>query len=385
MHVLTAYTSEIDDPDLAVAEIKQQLNLEENPSANALGILSCHYEFVYSGVAKAICDSLPFDIVGATTTALGIRGDVGTLLFSLMVLTGDDVTFKTALTEPLKGDPAGKISSAYAKAADGFDERPALVFAYAPFMIENSGDEYVSVITKVSGGSPCFGTLAVDDTADFHECFMVMNGEHYRERMAMALVYGNVAPKFFLATISQAKVLDKPALVTSSEGHILKEVNGRPLVEYFEDLGLTKASETSYAMTSLPFMLDYGDGTPPVSKVFIGLNEEKHGICAGVMPEGSTLYIGVFDKEDVLLTSKDAVADARAAAEGASGMLMYSCVSRNMSLGGDQFAELNMVREEIGAKLPFMMSYSGGEICPTQLKSHAINRFHNNTFILCVL
>ncbi|MDR2785832.1 MAG: FIST C-terminal domain-containing protein, partial [Treponema sp.] len=173
--------------------------------------------------------------------------------------------------------------------------------------------------------------------------------------------------------------------ITSSEGHILKEVNGKPVVEYFEDLGLTKASETSYAMTSLPFMLDYGDGTPMVSKVFIGLNEQKHAICAGVMPEGSTLYMGVFDKGDVLLTTGKLIRRAIEETPQSSVMIAYSCISRNMSLGSDIFAEMDLVRKEIAGKLTILMAYSGGEICPTQInKTAAINRFHNNTIVLCV-
>jgi hypothetical protein len=203
--------------------------------------------------------------------------------------------------------------------------------------------------------------------------------------MGLLLLYGDIKPKFFIATISANKILGKSALVTKSAGHILMEVNDRPVVEYFEDLGLTKASETAYAMTSLPFMLDYGDGTPQVSKVFIGLTPESYAICAGAMPEGSTLYIGVFDKEDVLLTTEEAVREALAAAADASGLLIYSCISRSMSLGADQLLELDLVKEKLADKLPFMMAYSGGEICPTQIsEAKAINRFHNNAFIACL-
>jgi hypothetical protein len=150
-------------------------------------------------------------------------------------------------------------------------------------------------------------------------------------------------------------------------------------------MGLTKASETSYAMTSLPFMLDYGDGTPLVAKVFIGLNENRYAICAGAMPEGSTLHLAVFDKDDVLLTTGNSIREALASAEDIAGMLIYSCVSRSMTLGSDQFAELDLVAKEIGSRFPFMLAYSGGEICPTRVNSGgAVNRFHNNTFILCV-
>jgi hypothetical protein len=385
IQTILVHTTEIDDVELAVKEVQSQLQAGSGLKKNTVGIIACHYEFALSGAVKAICDSLPFDVLGAITSAQAVPEESGALLLTLMIMTSDDVEFVTATTPELRGDVNEIISKTYTETASSRQENPSLMFVYAPFMLENSGDEYVNVLTKVSGGAPCFGTLAVDDTADFANCFMLFNGEYYNDRMALLMVYGNVEPKFFIATISDDKILDKSALITKSAGHVLMEVNDRPVVEYFEDLGLTKASETAYAMTSLPFMLDYGDGTPRVSKVFISLSPEKYAICAGAMPEGSTLYIGVFDKKDVLFTSEKAVEEALAAIEGASCLLIYSCISRSMSLGADQLMELDLIKEKVSNRLPFMMAYSGGEICPTLLsEAKATNRFHNNAFIACV-
>jgi hypothetical protein len=383
IRTLVASTESIDDTQAAVAEIKKQLDPEHTLLKNTVGVIACHYEFALSGAVKVICENLPFDVAGTITSAQAINTRSGALLLTLMVLTSDDVSFRTALTPSLRGSPVRAIEETYRNVSGG--ERPALIYTFAPFLLENSGDEYVNVLSKVSGGAPCFGTLAVDDTPDFRECYMLYNGGHYRDKMSMILVYGKVNPQFFIATISEDKILDKPALITSSEGHILKELNGRPVVEYFKDLGLTRASETNYAMSSLPFMLDYGDGTPPVSKVFVGLNENRHAICAGAMPEGATLYLGVFDKADVLLTTRKAIQAALGGNAAPSGMLIYSCISRNMCLGSDLFAELELIQNAVGEKAPLMMAYSGGEICPTRMhESSAINRFHNNAFILCV-
>ncbi|MDR2785239.1 MAG: FIST C-terminal domain-containing protein [Treponema sp.] len=384
---LTAFTENIDDPAAAIAEIRAQLEKGEGLRKNSVGIIACHYEFVLSGTAKAICESLPFDVAGTISPVQSLNNAAdkahGTLLLTLLVLTSDEVSFKTGITPSLKSEPGKQIEESYRSLSGGL--RPSLIFAFAPFMIENSGDEYVNVLSRVSEGVPCFGTLAVDDTSDFRECYMVYKGEHYRDRMSLILCYGAINPKFYLASISEDKLLDKAALITSSEGHILKGVNGKPVVEYFEDLGLTKASETSYAMTSLPFMLDYGDGTPMVSKVFIGLNEQRHAICAGVMPEGSTLYMGVFDKADVLLTTGKLIRQALAETPHPSVMIGYSCISRSMSLGSDIFAEVDIIQKETFGAVTALMAYSGGEICPTQInETAAINRFHNNTIILCI-
>ncbi|MDR2103140.1 MAG: FIST C-terminal domain-containing protein [Treponema sp.] len=363
IYTLTAFTENIDDPQAAAAEIQAQLKKGPGLRANTVGIIACHYEFVLSGTAKAVCERLPFTVVGTISSAQGVKEGRGTLLLALLVLTSDELQFKTGLTPSLKNEPGKQIAAAY-KALAG-DKRPSLIFAYAPFMPENSGDEYVRVISEVSGGVPAFGTLAVDDTPDFRECYMLYQGTHYRDRMGFILCYGDINPRFYLATISENKILNRAALITAAEGHILKEVNNRPVVEFFEDLGLTKASETSYAMTSLPFMLDYGDGAPMVSKVFIGLNEQKNAICAGEMPEGSTLYIGVFDKNDVLLTSGSLVQKALEEIAKPSVLIGYSCISRSMTMGSDLYGELDLIREKIAGTAPFLLAYSGGEICPT--------------------
>ena len=381
---IVAHTAEIDDIEAAVGSILAQIDPENSLCANSVGIMSCNCDFVFSGAMSAISKALPFDVVGTVTSALAVNGECGTFLLSLMVLTSDDAEFVTRLTPSLVSDPCASIKKAYGEAAAEKPAAPALILTYAPFMVENAGDEYADAFTEVSGGVPCFGTLAIDDTDTFENSSLLFNGANYFDRMAMVLIYADINPRFLIATISPDKILPKGAVVTKSERHIIKELNGGPVDEYFESLGLLESSEMQYGMASLPFMLDYGDGTPPVSKVFIGRTPEKYAICAGIMPEGANLYIGVFDKADVLLTTGSAL--EKADIGGASCALMHSCISRNMSLGGDSTAEMELVRKLMGDKIPFVMSYSGGEMCPTQVSgSKAVNRFHNNTFIVCII
>ncbi|GHU51403.1 hypothetical protein AGMMS49975_04660 [Clostridia bacterium] len=378
---ITAYTEEIDDIELAVGEILGQLELEKNPLKNSIGIIACHYEFVFSGVFEALSKALPFDVVGNISSVQAVNGASGTLILTLMVLTSDDVSFEVVLTESLLESPGKVIEDTYKSIQP--EQKPKAILMFAPFMPQNSGDEYVNALTKASGGIPCFGTLAVDDTTTFENCFMLFNGAYYTDRMAMLLLYGELNPRFYIATISPEKVrTESPALITKSAGHILIEINGRPVMDFFESLGLAQASETAYALTSLPFMLDYNDGTPQVSKVFIRLTEEKHAICGGATPEGSTLYLGVADKDDILFTTSKLI--EKVYEETPSCVLGFSCVARNMSLGANQLEEVDLFRT--AAKSPFMISSAGGEICPTQTSdNNAINRFHNTAFVVLVL
>lgn len=382
---LNACISEIDDIEEALQQIHSQLDIENNLLKNSVAILACHYEFIFSGAAKAICEDLPFEVVGTISTVQGVNKESGSLLLTLMVLTSDDVSFDTVLTDSLKGKPLDSITKAYNDATAAREDSPSLIMPFAPFIVENSGDDYISTLGEISGGVPCFGTFAIDGSDTFENCFMIYNGEHYTDRMAMILIYGDINPRFYIATISPEKIIDKPALVTKSDNHILMEVNERPVLEYFTDLGLITAVESQYAMASIPFLLDYNDGTPPVSKVFIYLTPENYAVCAGKMPEGSTMNLGVFDKEDVLHTTGESVEKLLGKdSSEASCLLCYSCISRSMSLLGDHFAEVDMVRNLVGDKLNLLMAYSGGEICPTEISSaKAINRFHNNAFVAC--
>ena len=383
MKTMTAFTTELDDVELAIEELASQLKIEGNLLKNTIGIAACHYEFVLSDTYQAICGAFPFDIVGTISSTQSIHGEFGTLALALMVLTSDDVEFEKVLTPSLMSEPGQVIADTYKAAVRA--EKPALVLTFGPFMPQNSGDEYVNVLTAASGGVPFFGTLAVDDTLDFSNCFLLADCGYHRDRMAMVLVYGNIHPKFFVANISESRILEKSALVTKSAGPVLMEVNERPVIDYLEDLGLVEASETQYAMTSLPFLLDYNDGTPKVSKIFVMLTPEKYALCAGSMPEGSTLYMATTDTKDIMLTTGQAIDSIMDSLSGASALLVYSCIGRSMTLGADQFKEMELLDQRIGGKLPFLMANSGGEICPTQVsENNAINRFHNNAFIACV-
>ena len=383
---LVAHSREIDDLDAFIYSIKEQLHPEKSLCSNSVGILACHAEFVHSGAVKALSEALPFDIVGTVTTSQSTHEACDALMLSLMVLTSDDVSFVAQLSPPFEEDHGKAIEEAYKQATACHNGAPALILTFAPLLVHICGDDYVEALTRLSGNVPCFGSLALDEDETFENSFVLFNGEHSLDCMGMILLYGNVTPRFIIASLSPEKVAAKPVLITKSEKNIIQTVNHRPIHEYFAELGLSGATQTQFAMAALPLMLDYGDGTPPVSRVVVGCTPEKYAVCAGVAPQGASLHLGELDKQDVLLTTGKALDLALENAQGASCMLLYSCVSRAITLGGDPQAELNLVQEKIHGRLPFLIAYSGGEMCPTQTDNgKAINRFHNNTFILCML
>jgi len=376
-----AHTVEADDAQIALQEIRDGLNIESNLLKNSIGIIACHYEFVMTGIAKAVCDALPFDVVGAIASPVSSGEQSDALLMTIMVITSDDAEFISVLTPSLMDDPKKAISESYAASQKG---RPKLILTYAPFIAQNSGDDYVNILSEVSDNAPCFGTLAVDDTADFTSCFMFYNGEHYSDKMGMVLMYGNINPKFYMANVSPEKIMERSAIVTKSQGHIVMEINGRSVDDYFTDLGLAKASESQYAL-AFPFLVDYKDGTPKVSKIYINRTPERYALFASAIPEGSAMHISSFDKDDTFVTTGGIMDEIINDAGSANGLLIYSCIARGMAVGGDMLDEMRLISDKWQQRLPMLVAYSGGEMCPTVVTAdRVVNRFHNSAIIACL-
>lgn len=381
---LVAHTTEVDEASIAIEEIKSQLDLG-NLLKNTVGIINCHYEFCESGVMQEICEALPFNVVGVISSPSAVNGVADSMLLNVMMLTSDDVEFECILTSPFGDDPCKSVIDSYKQSASAREDAPSLIFAFAPFEPIRCVDDYVDAITEASGGVPCFGTVAVDDLVSFLNCNMIYNGEHYYDRLGMILAYGNISPKFYVANFSESNILDRSAVITKSEKQIVKEINGRSVDAFFEDLGLKQASETTFALTSLPFLINYKDNSPLVCKQFVNLNEERHAVFAGAMPEGSTFYLAQAERDDIFATIDKITDDILKDAEGASGLLIYSCVARIMILGSGMYEELEAVGKKLDGRLPYIMGYSGGEMCPTNNESgDAVNYFHNNTIIACL-
>ena len=381
---LSAYTTELSSADDAKTLILSQIGAWGPLLKSSLGIVSCSYDYIESGIAAEVCEALPFATVGTVSTLQACSMKSGAFLFALLVLTSDEVVFTAQLSPSFGSEPYAAIQAAYRGIS--YAEVPALILSFAPFTITHSGDDILAALNAVSGGIPCFGTLATDDSGDLFRCLALFNGGAYSERMALVGIHGQISPRFYVATLSEDKILGKPALITKSDSHILKEVNGRPILSYFEELGLDGTIEKKYAMSSLPFVMDYGDGTPPALRALLTLTPERHALCSGFMQEGATMYIGILDKEDILFTTQTALEEALEHDKAASCLLCYSCSSRSTTLGSRQMAEMELTKNLIGNRVPFLMAASGGELCPTGFTQDAlINRYHSNTFIICAL
>lgn len=381
--MLTAYTTEIDEAAAAVAEILGQLNPEAELLKNSVGILTCHAEYLETGVAKAVCENLPFDVVGITTLGSGTEEGTDLESLTISVLTSDDVSFSAVLTDSLETDQEGPIQEAYAKAKEAAPDSPSLLLAYAPLLQHVGGERLVRLITAASDNVPVFGTLTCDHNFDFHDARVIFNGEAYNDRMALIALSGPVSWRFLTISVPEGKAEKQNAIITESEGNVVKKVNGVPVLDYLETLGLTRDAGLE-GSKSIPVILDYNDGTPAVARCFYMISPEGHAVCGGDMPTGATFALSTMEDSDVILSSEQ-ILDKVLGAENTAGMLVVSCIVRSVTLGVDQLAESRRILERTDGKLPYQLCYSGGEICPVyQEDGRTANRFHNFSCAICL-
>jgi hypothetical protein len=382
----SAFTSEVDDVDVALAEILGQLSLEDQLLSNSIGLVSCIPEFVESGVVRALQDAVPFDLIGQTTIAAASPGSDSLEILNILVITSDELMFASGQTAPVISEDVSLIADAYHAATDAHAEKPALILAYVPLRFNVGGDFIVTAFDAASDCVPLFGSFAADNTIDYRKCNVLYRGEASSDRLAFVAIYGAIEPQFHVATISHDSIFEEKGVVTSSDGNQLRTVNNMTAVEFLKSKGLVAVANGAIeGINSFPYIVDYNDGTPPVIRVIFATTPEGDVICLGDIPVGSTLAVGHFDEEEIRVTTRRSLASLKNTREQHVGII-FSCIGRYFTMMLGPTGETDAIHEYIDPSgVPYIFAYSGGEICPmTNImdESSLTNRFHNSTFIV---
>jgi hypothetical protein len=380
--MLTAFTEEIDDVDLAVSELLEHLDLDHRRLANSLGIIHCFSDFVESGVVKAVSAKLPFDTIGCTTMSVSTSSGMSQMGLTVTVLTSGDVRFASGVSAPAGDSVDALLPELYGRITAGLGGKPAMLMPFIPFLLNLGGDEFVEKLDALSGGVPAFGTIAISNEPDFSKTSIFYNGESYPSSMALAAIGNGAAPEFLSVSVNEENILKQKAVVTGVNRNILQTINNMPAVEYLESIGLAKCGDVM-GIASMPFIIYLEDGSMLVRACF-GATGEGALILGGAVPVNSTLALGVMNFEDVMGSTEARVREALALAKD-RGILMYSCGGRKLALGMQPMAEHEKVDACLGDR-PYHFVYSGGEVFPSRLGGgRVVNHLQNDSLIICIL
>jgi hypothetical protein len=376
----TAFTEEVDEPDVALEELLGQLDLEEL-KANSLGVLYCYTDFIESDVVEYLARELPFDVIGMSSMASASRADKGLYRLTLAVLTSDDVRFAAASTPPLSAENYQQaIAEAWHEASTRVEAPARFAIGFVPFLNDIAGQELLDAFDAASHHTPLWGSIASGTDMTYADCYTIHNDAVKQHSAVFALIEGAVDPEFVVTSIPERNIYEHKAIITKSHGCVLSEVNDTPVLDYMRNLGIIFNQGDH---TTIPLMVDYRDGSQPVALGMYAFLDDGSILCGASMPQGALLSLGEIDPSGILETAQTSI-DKLLALTDKGGFLLLPCVTRFVMLAPRQEDEMAAVIERLKETVPYQLGYSGGEFCPVKVEDGGWrNRFHNFTFTAC--
>ena len=381
--MLTAYTEEVDELEDGISELLGQIDLG-SLRKNSVGMITCHLDFINSGIISELSRKLPFEFIGMTTLASANKYGQSMYAFSLTVLTSDDVVFETCMSASLDaGNYKEEIKAVYENTVKKLPAQPSVIFSFFPFSKEVDGALLHKSLDEICGGIPFWGSLGCNVDGSMENCAIFHNDKVNKAGLAMILVQGPIDPEFVDVSLPSENIEKTRGQITKSEGSILREINGIPAQKYLETLGII-VSEGAPIIT--PLMVYYEGNTEPVALGMYAVLEDGSFLCGGEMPVGAFIAIGEITSNGILSSSEEGI-NRILNSKKRNGVLFLPCISRYLMLAPNQSDELALIisKMENGKVMPFMIGYSGGELCPVRNEKGILqNRFHNYTFTACV-
>jgi hypothetical protein len=382
--MLTAYTRELEDPRKAASEILAQLDIENRLRKNSAALIFCHSMFIEQGLTQTVCENLPFDTIGCCCQYFALSGAADEILLTVTVLTSDDVEFAAGISGSLSEENLdARIQSLYHETAAALNAEPALVFAALPTMLKLGGDVIAAAVDRACRGIPVFGAAALDMDTKVRHPKTIFKGEAYSDRLILLLFKGPVKPRFFSLTFPGSSVFIQDAVITGVMGNRITTINNIPADSFIREIGLIQANENN-GVSALPLVINYNDGTDPCVVVMRGITADGALITSRHLRVGGVLNIGSITANDVLESAKTLLQDIKKTG-GGSGLIIFSCFLRNIVLGGNSMAEIDLVQKELGSfPGPYLFLYSGGEFCPKYTESGGtVNRYYQYALVAC--
>jgi hypothetical protein len=393
LKILNAYTHEFDDPEKAVREILESLDIKNNLLKNSVALLFCHAQFIETGAAEAVYSSLPFDVLGCTSQYFGLPSTAGTpvveggTILTVTILTSDDIDFTTGVSGPLNEKNVEEcVHDLYRRTASSPGESPSLAFAFPPTMTSVSADIMAASLDRVCGGIPIFGSVALDIHNYTRQPKTIFKASAesgaFSDRITLLLFRGRVKPRFYHSSIPEISMLPWDAVITEAVGNRIISINNRPALSFIKDMGFFPDGIEDTLLV-YPLVVEYHNHDTNVV-VLQNTGPDGQLICSMNVQAGGILNIGAIAADSVVESARVMAQDLKNDDNG-TGFIMFSCFLRNVVLGGNSQAEFEIVCKELeGYTGSWLFLNSGGELCPGYTKSgEMVNRFHQYTLIAC--
>ncbi len=398
MKSIELYTEEIDDMEEVAEELFSQMGRFEIQK-NSLIIVFVEEDADYPELYRMLSERFNCPVIGCTAMAMlmGKKGYCGVGI-SLLVLTADDCEFSVGMTEELNSENCEEeVTKTYKELRAKLSSEPKLVISYGGMIMDEThapADTVVNAIGAAGNGVPVYGALASDGfTFDGFRIFC--NGQVSRNGQVMALIAGNIEPKFVSVNSISNRASFSYAVTEAIRNQVLR-VGNVSFIEALkrEDMLVVKEKVIGDYILS-PFLLkmtlESGDSVE-VGRVLSVLNHETGaGSFLGAVPEGANLSVGIIGRLEVQETVKAAFDRVLKELNDSEGkyhtLLCNSCATRFLALASNPTGEADAYKGRLPEDCSLIGFYTYGEICPMtgNKTGKSYNFFHNYTFTIMMI
>lgn len=375
--------SDAGDSTIAVAELIAQATEQLDGAVPKAALLFASSDYDHATLLSSLQDRWPgLPLVGGTSdgevaSVRGFHHDSAVLT----LLTGDRIRAHVGLGRDLSKNIGAAIDQAMAQV--GTVDARICITMFAP---STNSSEVVRLLQPRLGGARCpiVGGLT-GDHAEYSRMVEFCNGEVLKDSLPILVLEGDLAIGTGIGT--GWFPVGEPKEVTSSDGHIVHTIGGRPAIQVFRDYWGT-VPEDSLGEYPLAVYPGGPDGLYFLRAV-LGSDAATGSIrLAGEVPLGATIRLTEVLADGILSGSESAAA---AACENYPGKdpqlaLVFSCAARKWVLGTQAEKECAMLQAAFarsGVKAALAGLYVFGEIAPND--TGGPSHFHNETCVAVLL
>ena len=376
MKTLQAFTNEIDDLDIALDELKDQIDMSELLT-NSCAIVFCGHEVDTEDLIHRLKDTFKIPFIGCTS--IGMLNSKGYTQSSITVtiLTADDCSFITGITdEIICNEEMDKLADKYHELSAKLPEKEKIIITYSAWDPDIEADAIVDTLNDASEGIPVFGGIASDGWS-FNEDFVFCGSEMSRKKIVLLMICGNIDPIFSIAhSVKKSSNMNK--VVTRSKGNVVYTIDDQPIVDFLEENGFG-GGKTDVMLDYLgtPFKIrvqTHDNDKVDILRCLVSMDHKKK-TCKflGRVPEGCEMNMVLLGKKDIEVSARNTfVSMLERINENKerkySLILCSSCIARYSLIVSDK----NVEGRAYAYKLPEGMNLSGyygfSEFCPASGK-----------------
>lgn len=367
----------------SISDITTQLNHIINADFKpTLAIVFLSIKIDWKSITQQL-DKKDIAVFGATTSGEFIDGDIEDGSITIMLLDLNPEYFKLKYFET--GEQT-TFENAKLLGSEGKNTFTNPAFIIVSGWLTQDGEAIVEGITEGFGSDvTIFGGMAGDDL--ILEGPIVFNNRNSSDKGLLGLIIDEDKIEINGIATCGWKAVGTTKTITKSEGNIVYTIDDKPALDtILKYLGVEYDNSSGKEIVTqlgayYPLQMER-EGVVPVMRTAMFANREDRSlICAGNVPQGSKIKFSLPPDFDAIEQVIEECNELKIAKQPeADALIMFSCISRNLSFGVLMGEELEQVQQVWNA--PMIGFFTYGEFGKSKTGKH---EFHNNTCCVVAL